>query len=98
MSGGADANCPPKFSKNTAQDSQKHAISSEKFIFFWEGLWLSVAVGRRLWMTMINSEYFQLAGTLEVGAVRREVQTRNSPFTVDDVYQRSSDCNVNVSL
>jgi len=27
----------PRFSKNTAQNSSKHAISSEKIIFFWGG-------------------------------------------------------------
>ena len=28
------ANCPPRFSKNTAHSSTKHAISSENIIFF----------------------------------------------------------------
>jgi len=100
----------PNFQNYRSGFTKKHAISSEKIIFFlgrgygclWQLRWLSplflvFATGRRLWMTM-NSEYFQLAGTLEVGTVRRAVQTCNAHFTVDDVYQRSSDCNVNVSL
>jgi len=32
--GDANANCFPRFSKNTAQNSPKHAILSEKFVFF----------------------------------------------------------------
>ena len=32
--GDANANCPPRFSKNTARNSPKHAIVSEKFNFF----------------------------------------------------------------
>ena len=36
-SGDANTNCAPDFRKSTAQNSPKHAISSEKFIFFWGG-------------------------------------------------------------
>jgi len=32
--GDADANCLPRFSKNTAQSSSKRAISSENFNFY----------------------------------------------------------------